>query len=172
MSGTAAGAPGVHLICGNHDSWISSGIPELQQSRMSKGELKHQKWVHSCLDPSLRSKIREWPYLIQNVYKGIRTSFLHYGLTESQVTSKSIIQDPSPVDLDKVFADIESDLVFYGRDHSRSDLVGKARYVNPGSLGCCIEPMARFANLEFGSRSYDLKLYQVPYNDSALFRQF
>ena len=25
------GTPGVHLICGNHDSWFSTGIPEPQQ---------------------------------------------------------------------------------------------------------------------------------------------
>ena len=74
--------------------------------------------------------------------------------------------------MDAVFADIDSDLVFYGHDHSPSDLVGKARYVNPGSLGCYIEPIARFAILEFGSRSYELKLRLVPYDDSALFHQF
>ena len=160
--------PRMNLICGNHEAWFSTGLPE----RMSDGELKHQQWVHSCLDPSLRHTVREWPYLIQDVYEGVRTSFLHYGLTESQVDFKSIIRDPRPIDLDKVFADIKSDLVFYGHDHSPSDLVGTARYVKPGSLGCHSEPIARCAILECESRSYELKMRHVPYDDSALFQQF
>ena len=160
--------PRMNLIRGNHDSYFSTGLPE----RMSDGELKHQQWVHSCLDPSLRSTVREWPYLIQGVYEGVRISFLHYGLTESQIDFTSIIRNPRPIDLDKVFADIKSDLVFYGHDHSPSDLVGTARYVNPGSLGCHAEPIARFAILECENRSYELKMRQVPYDDSALFQQF
>ena len=160
--------PGMNLIRGNHDSYFSTGLPE----RMSDGELKHQQWVHSCLDPSLRSTVRKWPYLIQGVYEGVRISFLHYGLTESQIDFTSIIRNPRPIDLDKVFADIKSDLVFYGHDHSPSDLVGRARYVNPGSLGCHAEPIARFAILECENRSYELKMRHVPYDDSALFQQF
>ena len=164
--------PGMNLICGNHDSWFSNGLPEPNPPWMSDGELKHQEWVHSCLDPSLRDTVRQWPYLIQDVYVGVRISFLHYGLTESQVDFKSVIQNPCPVELDRVFADINSDLVFYGHDHSASDLVGKARYVNPGSLGCHSEPTARFAILECASGSYKLGMRHVPYDYSALFQQF
>lgn len=163
---------GVNLICGNHDAWFSTGLPEPQPPWMSDGELKHHQWVHSCLDPSLRSTVREWPYLIQDVYEGVRISFLHYGLTESQVDFRPIVHNPRPVDLDKVFADIKSDLVFYGHKHSPSDLVGTARYVNPGSLGCYSEPIARFAILKCTGRSYELKIRHVPYDDSALFQQF
>ena len=145
------------LICGNHDSWFSTGLPEPQPPWMSDGELKHQQWVHSCLDPSLRATVGEWPYLIQDVYEGIGVSFLHYGLAESQTGFKSILENPDPADLDNVFSDIKSDLVFYGHDHSPSDLVGTARYVNPGSLGCHTEPIARFAILELRRRSYELE---------------
>ncbi len=162
----------VHLIRGNHDTWFSQGLPEPQPSWMSDGEMKHQRWVHSCLDGSLRATVREWPFLIQDVYEGIRISFLHYGLTESQIDFKSVITDPHPVDLDEIFRDIESDLVFYGHDHSPSDLVGMARYVNPGSLGCHSESIARFAILELKNGTCELKLRQVPYDDRVLFEQF
>ena len=164
--------PGMNLICGNHDSWFSNGLPEPKPPWMSDGELKHQEWVHSCLDPSLRDTVRQWPYLIQDVYEGVRISFLHYGLTESQVDFTSVIQNPRPADLDKVFADIKSDLVFYGHDHSPSDLVGKARYVNPGSLGCHSEAIARFAIVACESGSYELEMRHVRYDDSALFQEF
>ena len=164
--------PHMNLICGNHDAWFASGLPEPQPPWMSDDELRHHQWVHSCLDPSLRATVREWPYLIQDVYEGIQLSFLHYGLAKSQVEFKSIIRHPDPGDLDQVFGDIKSDLVFYGHDHSPSDLMGLARYVNPGSLGCHTEPTARFAILECESRSYDLKMRHIPYNDSIVFQQF
>jgi len=45
--------PRIRLIAGNHDHWFSSGLPEPQPAWMSDGEVRHQQWTHSCLDPSL-----------------------------------------------------------------------------------------------------------------------
>jgi len=160
------------LICGNHDAWFSSGLPVPQPMWMSDGEVKHQQWIHSCLDPTLRGTIGAWPYLIQEVIEGVRLSFLHYGLAPSQQEFRSIISSPGAAELEEIFAGLQADLVFYGHDHATSDLQGIARYVNPGSLGCHTDPVARFAILECQSKSYALRMVGVPYNDDALFRQF
>lgn len=164
--------PGMVSIMGNHDAWFAYGLPEPQPSWMSNGEARHQRWIHSCLDSSLRTVVGEWPYLIQNTIEGVRVSFLHYGLTESGRSFIPIIRDPEPADLDEVFSNLDAEIVFYGHHHPYSDLVGKSRYINPGSLGCHTEPVARFAVLECREKRYQLEVRGVPYDDGALFRAF
>ena len=164
--------PRVRPVMGNHDAWFSFGLPDPRPSWMSDGELKHQRWVHSCLDPALRTVVGGWPYLIQEVCEGVRISFVHYGLRESQRGFVPAIKNPDSADLDGIFSSLKSDIVFYGHEHSASDLAGRARYVNPGSLGCHTEPIARFAMLTCRKNRYKLKMYRIPYDDRALFEQF
>jgi len=159
-------------VMGNHDAWFAHGLPDPQPSWMSDGEVRHQQWVHSCLDASLRTTVGDWPYLIQEVYEDIRVSFLHYGLNESGRNFAKFHQEPEPADLDDMFNSLNSDLVFYGHNHTDSDLVGKARYVNPGSLGCQTEAVVRFAVLTCRASRYELEVRSISYDDSALFREF
>jgi predicted phosphodiesterase len=116
--------------------------------------------------------VGEWPYLIQEEFEEVRLSFVHYGLDESQQNFASFVNDPDVVDLNKLFAGLRSDVVFYGHNHLFSDLEGVARYVNPGSLGCHTKPIARFAVLECRRKSYELRMCHTPYDDSDLFDQF
>ena len=159
-------------VMGNHDAWFAHGLPEPQPSWMSDGEVRHQQWVHSCLDASMRTVVGAWPYLIQEVFQDIRVSFLHYGLNESGRNFAKFHQEPEPADLDEMYDSLNSDLVFYGHHHSNSDMVSKARYVNPGSLGCHTEPVARFAVLVCRASRYELEVRSISYDDSALFRAF
>lgn len=164
--------PRMHLIMGNHDAWFAFGLPDPQPSWMSDGEVKHQQWIHSCIDSSLRTMVGEWPYLIPDIFEGIRVSFLHYGLTESRRDFVPIVRDPEPADLDELFSNPDSDIVFYGHHHPNSDIVSKARYVNPGSLGCHTEPVARFAVLECREKRYELEVRHISYDDSTLLQGF
>lgn len=159
-------------VMGNHDAWFAHGLPEPQPSWMSDGEVRHQQWVHSCLDASMRTVVGAWPYLIQEVFQDIRVSFLHYGLNESGRNFAKFHQEPEPADLDEMYDSLNSDLVFYGHHHSNSDMVSKARYVNPGSLGCHTELVARFAVLVCRASRYELEVRSISYDDSALFRAF
>ena len=147
-------------------------FPILNPHWMSDGEVIHQQWVHSCLDSSLRTVVGEWPYLIQEVFEDFRVSFLHYGLNESGRNFAKFHQEPEPADMDELYGSLNSDLVFYGHHHSSSDMVSKARYVNPGSLGCHTEPVARFAVLVCREKRYELEVRSISYDDSALFREF
>ena len=164
--------PRMHLVMGNHDAWFAYGLPDPQPSWMSDGEVRHQQWVHSCIDTLLRTVVGEWPYLIQEVFEDIRVSFLHYGLTESGRNFARFHLDPEPADLDELYSSLNSDMVFYGHNHLKSDMVSKARYVNPGSLGCYTEPVARYAVLKCQEKRYELEVRHISYDDSALFHEF
>ena len=164
--------PQTHLIMGNHDSWFVHGLPSPQPSWMSDGEVAHQHWVHSCLDPSLRAIVAQWPYVIQEEFEGVRLTFLHYALADTAEGFVPILRDPTSDDLDTIFARYQADVVFYGHIHRASDMVGQARYVNPGALGCHKKPVARFAVLECARGEYRLEKRAVPYDDAPLFAEF
>ena len=67
--------------------------------------------------------------------------------------------------MDRLFAGVDADIICYGHHHPLSDLTGRARYFNPGSLGCSIEPVARFAVLTVAADgTYRLEKRAVPYD--------
>jgi hypothetical protein len=75
-------------------------------------------------------------------------------------------------DLDRLFGGFVSELIFFGHDHSSCDLQGRARYVNPGSLGCHTRAVARYCVAEFHEGTFTIAHRAVPYDDAELQRAF
>ncbi len=164
--------PGARMIMGNHDAWFVHGLPQPRPSWMTEVELAHQQWVHAQLDPSLRSVVARWPYVIQEQIDGIQLTFTHYGLDDSGRGFVPVIPHPQSEDLDAMFGQFGADLVFYGHHHPTADLQGRRRYVYPGSLGCHTEALARFVTLDCADGAYMLRHRAVPYDDRVLFAAF
>src|SRR5688572_9029442 len=58
------GTPNIRCLMGNHDAWFAHGLPSPRPAWMSEGEVTHQQWTHTQLDPTLRSVIMTWPYVL------------------------------------------------------------------------------------------------------------
>jgi len=99
-------------------------------------------------------------------------TLLHYEPADSESGFAPFRRDYGPSDLDRLFGQHEADIIFYGHTHIASDMSGRARYVNPGSLGCYKEAVAQFAVLECTRGRYALEKRAVPYDDTALFEAF
>jgi predicted phosphodiesterase len=166
--------PTTRLVMGNHDAWFAFGLPRPRPPWMSEGEVAHQRWVHAQLDPALRSAVACWPYVVREAFGRLRVTFAHYGLDEAGRCCSPFVPDPAPADVDRLFARFAPTAVlFYGHDHAPADNAGRARYVNPGALGCGPQPLARFAVLAVAANgSYEIAKHAVPYDDADLFRQF
>nr|BBH87579.1 hypothetical protein KTC_23300 [Thermosporothrix sp. COM3] len=158
--------PNLTAIMGNHDAYFAFGPPEWAK------EDEHLNWTHQMLDPQLRSLVARWPYRVQQTIEGVRLTFLHYGLTPEGDNFLPIVQEPTPAAMDQLFKDESADLLFYGHHHPFSDMLGKARYVNPGSLGCYTHAIARYAMLTIQNGRYTLQHKTVTYDDSELLRAF
>jgi predicted phosphodiesterase len=166
--------PKARFVIGNHDEYFAFGLPQPRPRWMSDGEIEHQHWTHRQIDEALRPTIAAWPYRVHEAF-AVPTTFVHYPLDASGRAFAPIMRDPKPADLDQafsLFAPDASALYFYGHHHAFSDLEGRARYVNPGSLGCAPEPIARYTILEYGRSSYRVMHRTVRYDDSALFDAF
>jgi predicted phosphodiesterase len=156
-------SPGTRCLLGNHDAWFAFGFPDpwLYDPR----ELIHQRWVHRQLNPALQATVATWPVGAEESPDGVAVALFHYAPTVSPGTFAPILVDPSPEDLDRLFAPLPAELVFYGHHHPCSDLTGRARYVNPGSLGCHTAPLARYIVLEtWPDGRYTLEHRAVPYD--------
>ncbi len=164
--------PQLQGIMGNHEAYFVNGLPEPRPSWMSEGEVAHQHWIHRQLNAQHRERVAAWPYVIQRDFEGVRVGFMHYALDASGQDFAPVIQQPSAQDLDTLFEHWACDVIFYGHDHIAADLQGRARYVNPGSLGCYTEPVARYCIVEFQTGRYHLEHQRVTYDDAELYKTF
>lgn len=163
--------PCIHFAMGNHDAWFALGFPPNVSEWMSDGERLHHEWVHAQLSTDHRSAVARWPWSVAHDTEDARLVFTHYGQPDGFGGFAPIVREPSGSDLDAVFRSANADLVFYGHHHQRSDLTGNARYVNPGSLGCHVEPVARFAVLDVDrDGAVSVAFHQEPYDPTPVLR--
>lgn len=161
--------PGMRLVMGNHDAWFAEGLPDPRPPSMGEGELGHLRWVHAQLEPSLRRVVAGWPWVVEEG----RIAFLHDGLAASGDGFAPVVPESGAADLDRLFAGYDASVVGYGHHHPRADTTGRARYVNPGALGCSPTPVARFAILD-GDETVGIGVgfRAVPYDPAPLWRAF
>jgi len=164
--------PNIRFIMGNHDAWFANGLPNPQPTWMSDGEVEHQQWTHEQLDSALKATVSQWPYLIQDQTEDVTVSAVHYALQSRGDDFQPIMREPSISDLENLFEEYDSDLVFYGHHHPFADAEGKARYINPGSLGCSREPVARYTVVTFHQGSFMVEHRTIPYCDALLISAF
>lgn len=173
--------PNMHPLIGNHEAWFVNGLPQPQPTWMSDEELAHQHWLHAQLDPAgtdhpaVKPILARWPYVIQTELEGVRVALMHYPPTGEPGAFVPVVRSQVASRLDALFASYPADVVFFGHDHAAYDVSGlgtgsvRARYVNPGSLGCHQEAIARFVTLVCEKGHYTLHKHAVPYDDALLF---
>lgn len=162
--------PGIRFVKGNHDAWLVHDIASHPPAWMDAGEVAHHRWVRDQIAPARRREIAWWPSVIDKIIGDTRVRFTHYARPDGRGGFASIVREPSSTDLDALFDDIDADIVFYGHHHPRSDLTGRARYVNPGALGCHDAALARFAVVEIGERGFEVAFHAAPYDPEPVLR--
>ena len=160
----------VRMIMGNHEEYYAFGIPNPKPSYMSDGELEHQLWVSSILGPKYKKIVALFPYTINECFLDFNVVFSHYAFKPGMNEFTEIEKSPNKEMMDQMFAEVDTDLIFYGHNHSFSDIAGRRRYVNPGSLGCSSDiALSRFVIIDFHKGSYELRHFSIPYDDNCLF---
>ncbi|HOD65578.1 MAG TPA: metallophosphoesterase family protein [candidate division Zixibacteria bacterium] len=161
--------PRVECVMGNHDAMFVHGIPDPLAGVIDGNEAEHCAWTARQLGEDFRERLRHWPYVIPHEFNGLRVTFVHYGLSATlDGFVPAAIADPTPADLDRIFGAFDTDLLFYGHSHPFSDVQGRARYINPGALGCFCRPLARYCVLEFRPGGLGVTYKAAPYDDSVL----
>jgi predicted phosphodiesterase len=162
----------MQFVMGNHDAWFAFGLPNPQPTWMSDGEFAHQHWVHAQLNPHLRLVVAQWPWVREERINHLPITFLHYPRDESRHVFASIEQSQNPIAFDTLFAAHRTPIVFFGHHHPVADISGRSRYLNPGSLGCSTQAVARFGLLDVhDDDTYEIAFHAVPYDRQPVIHQ-
>ena len=160
--------PRLSLLTGNHDAWMCGGLPGGAERWLEE----HYAWLSGQVSRIHITAAAAWPYLTEHEFEGVRTAFVHYALSSCGRQVSLPISDHIPGDLDALLGKHSSLLVFHGHRHKASDLKGKVRYVNPGSLGCWHKPAARYAIVRFHKGKASIQPRAVPYDEAELLEGF
>lgn len=159
--------PGMRFLMGNHDELCAFGIPEPRPDWMDDLFAANAMWTRAQIDHSMRVVMASWPYEIIETVAGHRIACVHYPLDLFDRGFADIVLDPDLDDLDDLFRGLQAEIVFYGHHHPAADHTGRARYINPGSLGCGPESVARFTVVD-DDDGLTLQHHAVPYDRAPL----
>lgn len=166
------GTPGLRCLMGNHEKYLLDGLPDPRPAWLSDGEVEHHHWTHACLGAEVRQAIAGWPYVLELDIDGVQVVLLHYALDATGRDFRPTVRHPSASDLDDLFGGHPARFLLYGHDHRASVLAGRCQYVNPGSLGCYVTAVARYALVTFDAGQWRMEQRAVPYDDDGLYRAF
>jgi putative phosphoesterase len=160
---------GMHFVMGNHDELCAFGIPDPRPGWMDDLLAAHTEWTRAEVGHEVRGVMAAWPYEIIETVAGQQLAFLHYPLDPDSGGFAPIITDPSADDLDDLFSGVPAGVIFYGHHHPAADHTGRARYINPGSLGCGPEALARFTVINLDrANGMTFEHHAAPYDRSGL----
>lgn len=160
-------------IMGNHDYWYAHGIPIPLPRFMNEEEFEHHQWVHQQIGSTGKKIAQTWKFIETFPLVGNKqVTYMHYGYDAESNWFKNHIKYPTALELDEMFNEINSELIFYGHNHLASDIQGKARYVNLGSAGCHSIAEVRLGILEIKQKKWTLEKLSLPYQDNGLMEDF
>lgn len=165
--------PYARCVLGNHEEYFINGVLENSACSMSEGEKKHQLWVASLLNDSIREKIRNFPYIINETIEGVRVSFLHYALNNKRIekTFKDIEKNITCDTMDDLFDSIDADVIFFGHEHSPSNVKGKKHYINVGSSGCTKSNFTHYTTVVFDNYKYEITTNTIEYEKEQILKE-
>lgn len=126
-------------VRGNHEKYLLEGMPTEfpNKENMGLGEMEHHKWEHSLLSDESIAFLENLPNKAELACEGFNISVIHYCMDrDGQYDYTNYKANPSEEDLKNMFADVNSDIILYGHNHSRNICKGDKIYINVGSLGC------------------------------------
>ena len=166
--------PRLIAVRGNHESYLLEGMPTEcpNEEHMSLEEMEHHRWEHHLLSEESVAFLRSLPKRIDFVTEGLRISVMQSCIDQKGRDSKSVMH-PTEDDLLTMFADVESDVILYGHDHTPNVCKGDKLYVNVGSLGCPSKSrnLARAGVLTVENGDPTLELLAVKYDVDEVIRR-
>ena len=165
---------GLISVRGNHESYLLEGMPTEypNEEHMSLGEMEHHRWEHRLLSEASVAFLRGLPKRIDFISEGLSISVLHSCIGQNGRYSKSV-RNPTESDLQTMFADVKSDVILYGHDHTTNICWGDKLYINVGSLGCPSKEhnIARAGILDIEKGKTAIELIEVIYDVDEVIRQ-
>jgi putative phosphoesterase len=158
--------PDIAMVRGNHDDAVLA----ILSGRVLRGHemaAEHHRWIAARLNPAFVPRLAALPYTLVHKAAGKTVLLEHYHQTAPGEFAP-IDRSPSAQSLDARYEGVAADAVCFGHHHPLHYFRSPRRvYVNPGALGCCDRPVARYALLDLSGPEIRVDLREVPYDDRA-----
>lgn len=169
----SARIPGLLSVRGNHETYLLEGMPAEypNEEHMSFGEMEHHRWEHGLLSEGSVDFLRSMPYRIDFTVEKLNVTVMHAGMDQDgRFRSK---RNPTESDLTEMFADVNSDIILYGHDHTRNICRSDKLYINVGSLGCPSRDrnIARAGVLTIENGNAEIEPLDVAYDAEDVIRE-
>lgn len=161
----------VNFINGNHeDYFIKSLTKDNQPEYMSDSEFDHQKWIHSQLNKDIKLELSEKPFFLKQKYYNTDFYFCHSNLCHSNDDFQGFwdLRNKNSKELDEIFWEINSSIIWYWHIHKFSDLEWNNRYINPGSAWCQKWEYTQYSIITVYDNYFEVKHLKVKYDKNKL----
>ena len=166
--------PGLICVRGNHEDYLLEGMPTEcpNEENMSFDEMEHHRWEHRLLSEGSVAFLRSLPKRIDFISEGLGISVMHSCIDRNGHYSGSV-KNPTENDLSTMFAEVKSNVILYGHDHTRNICRGDKLYINVGSLGCPSKEhtIARAGVLDVENGKAGITLIDVTYDVDEVIRK-
>jgi len=162
----------ISFVIGNHELAVIAAYNDEEPPEGHHDEQAHHKWLADRIDERYIKFFSELPKQIIYEDFGRKLYFTHYHL-DNMNNYLPIETNPSIEKLDERYSSSDFDIICFGHHHIvhqfKSD---KCIYFNPGSLGCCQKPIARYGIIRTNESRIEEELIEVPYNNLDFLKSY
>ena len=169
----------VSMITGNHDEAVLALINNEPHPLSHPHVKEHHEWIAERLEERFISKLGNLPRLIQKEVLGHSIVFTHYHLDTKKMNAHiskdpfARIVQPSLRNMEDLFGSQNVDLICFGHHHPVHFFKGeRTTYLNPGSLGCADEPVARYGVVSIDEKRIHVELAETEYENNDFLHSY
>lgn len=161
----------VAMLKGNHEDAVLAAVDGNDPGTPGTERI-HHLWVASHIARAFVPALRALPRVLEPEVEGQHLLLLHYHMT-ADGRLLPVDREPSLNKLERMYAGCRAVAVCFGHHHPVHYFRSARRaYVNPGSLGCCHQPLARYAVLACSRSGVQVEMRAVPYDNRAFLASY
>lgn len=165
------GLPAFTSAAGNHEDCILALLVG-EEPNSPPGMEEHHQWVAADLDRRFLPQLQALPRAVAPRHGDVELFIAHYHL-DSEQRLMPIDPEPTLAKLDAHYSEHPAVAMLTGHHHDGHFFQRPGRaYVNPGALGCGLEPVARYAVVTLGAEGIDVERRVVTYDREPFLRSY
>ncbi|QUW21935.1 metallophosphoesterase family protein [Sporosarcina sp. Marseille-Q4063] len=169
----------ISMITGNHDEAVLATIKDEPHPLSHPHVKEHHEWIAEGIHEKFIDKLDELPRFIRKDISGQSVLFTHYHVESNKVDAHisedpfAPIVEPSPGNMEALFGPQDVDLICFGHHHPVHFFIGdRTTYLNPGSLGCAEDSVARYAVVTIEVNDIQVELLEAEYDNTGFLMSY
>lgn len=166
----------VSIVKGNHDEAVLALRKGETYPKSHTHVKRHHEWVAERLDKTFLPLLDNLPRTLNLKWKNHTLHLTHYALDkpEAHISKDPFHQivNPSLRQMERIFHNIDADLIGFGHHHPKHHYVGDCIFINPGSLGCTDRPAAPYAIIDAIGEKLTVEVNEAEYDNTAFLQSY